>query len=271
MKKTIVAIAMKAEIEPSVMQNLQEKYPNIEFIHTGVGKVKATFALTDKINEIKNKGDEVSSIINLGTCGGRGLKVGEVVYCNKFFQKDMDISALGLKTGFDLNTNYGFRGCETKEDEYGEYITHKNLNLPFSNVICATADSFTNDLEPKKPEQAVSVEEMEAYALALVCKQKGIDFVAIKYVSNKLGAETNLKEQGEDFDKDVKEKQAETKLVSALETTMKKIELENKQNEFSLFNMLYNPEEQSVVQSLNTIKTNNELNAKTQKTQGISM
>ena len=138
-------------------------------------------------------------------------------------------------------------------------------------MICVTADSFKNDLNPTKPEQKISIEEMEAYALALVCKEKKIDFTAIKYVSNKLGAETNLKEQGEDFDKDVKEKQAEAKLVSAFELTMNKIKLTNKQEEFSLFNIIYDTEQKSSLSSLTFTQKKDKSVAKTEKTQGMAI
>lgn len=228
MNKIIVAIAMKGEFDPKIAKSMQEANPELEFVYTGVGKVKAAHTVTDKINQLQNQGHEINHVINIGTAGGRNLEVGDVVCCDTFFQQDMNIQALGCERGVDLNTNYGFKGDKVKSDKYGQFIKHNAINLDYPKVICATQDAFDNSEQATLPELETSVEDMEAYALALVCKEKNLDFTSLKYVSNKLGKSTNLEEQGKDFDQDIQTHKAENKLCSALNKTISAIEPKQK-------------------------------------------
>ena len=128
------------------------------FHHIGVGKVNATYNLTKLIQEHKP-----SEIINYGTAGAIRKELSGIVECTKFYQRDMDVrSLLNLKLG------------ETPFDNINEII---NSDEGFS---CGSGDSFVN----KQIEMDLDLVDMEAYALAKVCKLEGINFKCFKFISD---------------------------------------------------------------------------------------
>ena len=138
---------------------LKEETPNLEFFHyTGVGKINATYNLTKIIN--KYKPDE---IINFGTAGTLDKELKGIIECTKFYQRDMDVSGL-------MNLNIG----QTPFDNINEIINSKNGHS------CGSGDSFVTGSVPIK----VDVVDMEAYALAKVCKLENIKFRCFKFISD---------------------------------------------------------------------------------------
>ena len=128
------------------------------FYHVGVGKINATYNLIKLIQEHKP-----SEIINYGTAGAIKKELSGIVECTKFYQRDMDVrSLLNLKLG------------ETPFDHINEII---NSEEGFS---CGSGDSFVN----KQIEMDLDLVDMEAYALAKVCKLEGINFKCFKYISD---------------------------------------------------------------------------------------
>ena len=127
------------------------------FNHTGVGKINATYNTLKLINIHKPK-----LIINYGTAGAINTKLNGIVECTKFFQRDMDVRGLDFELG------------ETPFDKIKEIITSKD------GYSCGTGDSFVN----KKIDMDVDVVDMEAYAIAKVCKLKNIEFKCFKYISD---------------------------------------------------------------------------------------
>ena len=128
------------------------------FYHIGVGKINATYNLTKLIHE-----HEPSEVINYGTAGAINKGLSGIVECTKFYQRDMDArSLLNLKLG------------ETPFDHINEII---NSEEGFS---CGSGDSFVN----KQIEMDLDLVDMEAYALAKVCKLEGINFKCFKYISD---------------------------------------------------------------------------------------
>ena len=127
------------------------------FNHVGVGKVNATYNTLKLINIYKPK-----LIINYGTAGAINNKLKGIVECTKFYQRDMDVRGLGFELG------------ETPFDEIKEIITSK------TGYTCGTGDSFVN----KKIDMEVDVVDMEAYAIAKVCKLENIEFKCFKYISD---------------------------------------------------------------------------------------
>ena len=81
----------------------------------------------------------------------------------KIFQRDMDVSAL-------MNLKIG----ETPFDSINEIIQSSN------GYSCGTGDSFVTGSIPIK----VDVVDMEAYALAKVCKLENINFRCFKFISD---------------------------------------------------------------------------------------
>ena len=127
------------------------------FNHTGVGKINATYNTLKLINIHKPK-----LIINYGTAGAINTKLNGIVECTKFFQRDMDVRGLDFELG------------ETPFDKIKEIITSKD------GYSCGTGDSFVN----KKIDMEVDVVDMEAYAIAKVCKLENIEFKCFKYISD---------------------------------------------------------------------------------------
>ena len=138
---------------------LKEETQNLNFFfHTGAGKINATYNLTKLIH--KYKPDE---IINFGTAGAITKNLEGVIECTQFFQRDMDVSAL-------LNLKIG----ETPFDDINEIILSK------SGYSCGTGDSFVTRAIPIN----VDVVDMEAYALAKVCKLEKVNFRCFKFISD---------------------------------------------------------------------------------------
>ena len=127
------------------------------FNYIGVGKINATYNTLKLINIHKPK-----LIINYGTAGAINKKLKGIVECTKFYQRDMDVSGLDFELG------------ETPFDKIKEIITSKD------GYSCGTGDSFIN----KKINMEVDVVDMEAYAIAKVCKLENIQFKCFKYISD---------------------------------------------------------------------------------------
>ena len=128
------------------------------FYHVGVGKINATYNLTKLLHEHKP-----SEVINYGTAGAINKDLSGIVECTKFYQRDMDVRGLlDLKLG------------DTPFDNINEIINSKE------GYSCGSGDSFVS----KKIEMNVDIVDMEAYALAKVCKLEGVRFKCFKYISD---------------------------------------------------------------------------------------
>jgi adenosylhomocysteine nucleosidase len=138
---------------------LKEEVPNLDFFHfTGVGKINATHAITQLI--LKHKPEE---IVNFGSVGSLNKEIKGLIEVTKFYQRDMDVRGL-------MNLKLG----ETPFDSIHEIITND------AGYSCGTGDSFVN----KKIDMEVDVVDMEAYAIAKVCKLENIEFKCFKYISD---------------------------------------------------------------------------------------
>jgi len=127
------------------------------FNHIGVGKINATYNTLRLINTHKPK-----IVINYGTAGAVNDKLKGIIECTKFFQRDMDVRGLDFELG------------ETPFDKIREIVISE------SGYSCGTGDSFVN----KKIDMKVDVVDMEAYAIAKVCKLERIEFKCFKYISD---------------------------------------------------------------------------------------
>ena len=138
---------------------LKEETPNLDFFHyTGVGKINATYNLKKIIDKFKP-----NEIINFGTAGSTSKNLKGIVECTKFYQRDMDVTAL-------MNLKIG----QTPFDDINEII---NSNDGFS---CGSGDNFVT----QQIKIEVDVVDMEAYALAKVCKLENINFRCFKFISD---------------------------------------------------------------------------------------
>ena len=128
------------------------------FNHTGVGKINATYNSLKLISTHKPR-----LVINYGTAGAINNSLKGIIECTKFYQRDMDVRGLNFELG------------ETPLDKIKEIITSE------TGYSCGSGDSFVN----KKIDMNVDVVDMEAYAIAKVCKLENIEFKCFKYISDK--------------------------------------------------------------------------------------
>ena len=153
-------------IVSALKQETQNQLDDYEILYTGVGKVNATYHLTSYLSRSLGwYSDKPNLIINFGT--GASKTYNGLVDCTKFIQRDMDATPMGFKIG------------ETPFEEEPSLIDFSHIKNPIGkNLTCYTGDSFVTDI------QYMDVVDMEAYALAKVCKNLNIDFVSYKYISD---------------------------------------------------------------------------------------
>ena len=148
-----------------IVSALRQELSDIDdALYTGVGKVNATYKLTELLTRVYGK-DRFDLVINYGTAASKTYS--GLVDCTKFIQRDMDATPMGLKIG------------ETPFDNEPSMIDFSHIKNPIGkNLTCYTGDSFVTDI------QYMDVVDMEAYALAKTCRNFGIDFVSYKYISD---------------------------------------------------------------------------------------
>ena len=121
---------------------------------SGCGKVNATIATMEAIDAGAKK------IINYGTAGAVG-NISGLVEVTGYVDRDMDVRPLGFRLG------------QTPFEE-GIRIGRKGL-------VVGSGDSFAVG----KPEIECDIVDMEAYAIAKVCKKYDVEFRCFKYISDK--------------------------------------------------------------------------------------
>jgi len=140
-------------------------------VYAGVGKLNAAYGLMKALRE-----HQPSLVINAGSAGSHTRLTGETLAAHRFVQRDMDATGLGFALG------------ETPFDTLDMTITHAPI---FSGLtrsdgkvlpdgICASGDSFLQG-EPPLPCDLI---DMEAYALARLCKLEDVPFGCLKYVTD---------------------------------------------------------------------------------------
>ena len=135
-------------------------------IITGVGKINATFAACVAANT------GVKKIFNFGTAGVVRDKslIGKLVRVQHIVQRDMMAMPLELRGV----TPYETGACAST-------ISIPKIN---SGITLGTGDSFVNGPDEWFGTESVDIVDMEAYAIAKVCKRLNIEFECYKYVSD---------------------------------------------------------------------------------------
>ena len=132
------------------------------YCKTQIGKINAAMAVTEAIEKYSP-----SIVMNIGTSGAVHHEVGSIHVCCRFIDRDMEkVSIPGV--------------CYT-EDFTAECI-NAGLGKWGIGGLCNTGDSFLTT-----PEGTGDVFDMEAFASAAVCRKQGIPFIAVKYVTDKIG------------------------------------------------------------------------------------
>lgn len=148
-----------------ILTALQEEIPTLhkedQVFVTGLGKVNAAHHATKLIMEHAPK-----LVVNFGTAGAVSddFKHG-LVECTGFIQRDMDCMPLGF------------------EKHVTPYEDKSHL-IGSPELVCGTGDSFVID-GADLIAAGIDVVDMEAYAIAKVCKHFGVQFRCFKYISDK--------------------------------------------------------------------------------------
>ncbi len=158
MMKVLLVHALKEE------QVYLEK-EGLTFYHciTGVGKVNAAIAVQQAIYKY-----QPHFILNVGTCGSVHHAVGSIHHCHTFVDRDMEkLAAFGLV-------------C--KEDFEKELAEHALVQDWAHHSVCNSGDAFLTSKDGTG-----DVFDMEAFAIARVCKALNLPFSAVKYVTDIIG------------------------------------------------------------------------------------
>lgn len=153
--KPLLVFAMKEES--------QDVFSDYDVLHTGIGKVNASYGLAKRIVQ-----ERPEVVVNMGTAGSRLHAGGSIINPTRFVQRDMDVTPLGFEKFQTPFSN------DPIEIEHG--IRVDNL----IGGVCGTGDNF----DASEAAGAFDVVDMEAYALALICKREDIPFLCLKYVSD---------------------------------------------------------------------------------------
>jgi adenosylhomocysteine nucleosidase len=137
-------------------------------LYTGAGKVNAASTLARCLAEMRCTGDPVPLVVNLGTAGSRSVAAHSLVACNRFSQRDMDVSGLGFAPGV------------TPFDETPAVIEFPPVFTQLPQLLCSTADSFATHRHSIDGD----VVDMEAFALARVCLAENVRFACAKYITD---------------------------------------------------------------------------------------
>ncbi|KGX88957.1 5'-methylthioadenosine/S-adenosylhomocysteine nucleosidase [Pontibacillus litoralis] len=164
----------------------------IVLLQSGIGKVNAAMAAT-----ILHERYKPSHVINTGSAGGfaQHLQVGDIVISSEVRHHDVDATAFDYEYGQVPSMPAAYFPDEALV-QLAEQATTTLPDIQCVRGLIATGDSFMADAErvafvrTKFPQlQAV---EMEAAAIAQVCKQYETPFVIIRSLSDIAGKESNV-------------------------------------------------------------------------------
>lgn len=164
--KILVTYAVQGEFTELKFPGMREgDEVQVGYLRTGIGKVKSAYYLTEAIGRL-----QPDLVINMGTVGTVGHRVGDIFVCRHFVDRDMEkVKDLGVEHEIDTAALLEEKG----------YCRHWKA----AGGVCNTGDSFLTELLAVTGD----VVDMEAYAQAWVCRAKGVPFVAVKYVTDVVG------------------------------------------------------------------------------------
>ena len=140
----------------------------IPVLYCGVGKVNAAVALTRELRRYVHAGLRLPPVLNFGSAGSRIHPTGALVSCCEFVQRDMDVSGLGFALGV------------TPFDDLPPVLAFEPRFAHLPAAVCGSGDSFAMCAAAVE----CGVVDMEAYALAKVCRLEGASFACVKYVTD---------------------------------------------------------------------------------------
>ncbi len=149
-RTTLLIVALENELPRDLVAGWQ-------IVYSGVGKVNAAITLCDALVSCSPK-----KVVNYGSAGALRTGLGGLYSVTRFQQRDMDVRALGFSLG------------ETPFED--DMI----IDFDGDGLSCGTGDNFVS----APPEMNSDLVDMEAYALAKICRQKAVEFHCFKFVSD---------------------------------------------------------------------------------------
>lgn len=140
----------------------------IDYIVTGIGKVAASSSLMKELHRV-----QPDLVLNIGTSGTLSLEVGDIVASTHIVDRDY-MQNKGLELECELLDTYG------KPLPLPSIIQGKETN---NQMIISTGDNFVTE----KQQAHGDVVDMEAFAMAWVCRMQKIPFISIKFVTDVIG------------------------------------------------------------------------------------
>ncbi|HEY2783181.1 MAG TPA: 5'-nucleosidase [Steroidobacteraceae bacterium] len=140
----------------------------VPVLFCGVGKVNAAIALMKELSRYVQLGQAMPLVVNFGSAGSRCHASGMLLACHEFVQRDMDVGGLGFALGV------------TPYDEAPSKLEFDPVFTQLPAAVCGSGDSFATT----HVEAACEVIDMEAYALAKVCRHEKANFACAKYVTD---------------------------------------------------------------------------------------
>lgn len=130
--------------------------------YTGVGKINAAIAAVEACLQ-----PDCEAVINYGTAGALNKDIiGQLISIGTVYQRDMDARPL-VELGY---TPYEENSGPIKISD----------SIFYSPYTLSTGDNFVKDI----PDLVTDAVDMEAYAIAKVCKIMGKPFECYKYLSD---------------------------------------------------------------------------------------
>ena len=147
---TLLVVALEDELPSHMVSGWR-------IIYTGVGKINAAIALAVAVDKY-----QPLHVLNYGSAGALKPGLIGIHEVTQFYQRDMDVRALGFALG---QTPFEDGIC---------------IDLGRAGLSCGTGDQFVS----APPELDTDLVDMEAFALAKICRQQARDFHCFKYISD---------------------------------------------------------------------------------------
>lgn len=201
MKKILIVTAMEEELESLILyfkplkyelkdalfpvyklQIEQKKvdYLEVIFTNTGIGKVNASYSMTNLIKE-----ERPDLVVNLGTAGGvaKGLQILDLVVADKLAYHDVDVTPFGYQ-----------KGQVPGQEQYIDVLGVENhQKLAFGKIetqvgTILSGDQFLNNKD-KTLEIIATFDnpyavEMESTAIADICQKLATKILIVRGISD---------------------------------------------------------------------------------------
>lgn len=152
-------------------EKIEVNIPNAEviYVETGIGKVNAAMKTMHAICEY-----HPDMVINMGSAGTLNHKVGDIIVCNRFIDRDLrNVHLDGVISEMEFDV-------EVIKKAIPSWQLMEHAKLIGS---CNTGDSFLTEGTDVEGDLI----DMEAFAVADVCREMKIPFISVKYVTDVVG------------------------------------------------------------------------------------